>query len=170
MPGPFQRVGDGPRVRTPLLILLSAAFFGFGAAVMALTLALMIAVALFGDGPFTFNGEPVSRAEFLRRAPLVWLGLGLPAVYLGALSVGVWRQRAWVRPAVLVFWLLVSAILVAQAAVADVGWAEAVGASALYLGSVGWYFYGKSNVVAYYRTLERREREAAHHPPTSEAA
>jgi hypothetical protein len=143
----------------PLLVGLAATFAGFWAACSVPTLVIMVAVALFGNGPFEFNGAPVSRAEFLRRIPVVVLSLGALAVYFGAVAVAVWRERAWVRPAVLAFWLAVSALLVAQGISGTMSLVEALVWSAVYLGFVGWYFYAKPNVVAYYGALQARERE-----------
>ena len=161
MAGWFARAGSAPRIRMPLLVRLAAAFAGFWAACALLALLMVIGIALFGGGPFEFNGAPVSRGEFLRRLPPLALGFGALVAYFGAVALGVWRERTWVRPAVLIFWLAVSAVLVAQGIMGAIGLAEALVWPAVYLGFVGWYFYAKPNVVAYYRALEVREREAA---------
>lgn len=161
MTGWFERVAGGPRLGMPLLVRLSGAFAGLWAACALLVLALMIGVALFGGGPFEFNGEPVSRASYLRHLPPVALGLGALATYFGAVAFGIWRERAWVRPAVLAFWLGISALLVGQGIAGVMNVAVALIWPAIYLGFVGWYFYRKPNVVDYYRALEARARPAA---------
>jgi hypothetical protein len=143
----------------PLLIRLAAAFAGFWAACATLAILTLIATALFGDGPFEFNGEPLSRAEFFRRLPLAVLGIGVFIAYFGAIAVGAWRERAWVRPAVLALWLAVSALLVGQRVVGAMDLVTAIAWSAVYLTFVSWYFYAKPNVTSYYRALELRERD-----------
>jgi hypothetical protein len=154
----------------PFLIGLTAAFAAFWAAIAVLVIVLLVSFALLGIGSFEFNGEPVTRAEFLRRMPTAALIMLAIATYFAALAVGVWRERAWVRPAVLVLWLGVSAFLVGQGIGGNVGLIEALAWSTIYMGFVGWYFYGKSNVVAYYRALEKREREAANPVNVDQAA
>jgi hypothetical protein len=149
----------------PVLVQLAAIFAAIWAAIALLVLALLFAMAVSGTGTFEWNGAPVSREEFLRHLPLLALGLGVPAVYLGTVALGVRRERAWVRPAVVALWLAVSALLIGQGIVGAMGLATALLWSAVYIGFVGWYFYAKANVVAYYRVLEAWERQAA--SPTS---
>lgn len=159
----LERVGGGPRLKIPLLIRMAAAFAGLWTACTLLLLVMMLLIALFSHGPFEFNGSPVSRAEFLRRGWPVALAFGLVATCFGTIAVGVWRERSWVRPAVLAFWLAISALLVGQGVVGDIDLFEAIVWPVIYIGFVGWYFYSKPNVVAYYRALERRELDEDNH-------
>jgi len=123
-------------------------------------------LAPFNAANFTINGESVSGSEFLARAGLLFLVL---AISSGATAYAIWREYAWSRWAIVAFW-------VAQVAGAlGFGWAGggfggAVGTVASMLTVlvlVGWYLFGKENVVEYYRTLEkdaaaREARRASH--------
>lgn len=103
------------RTSAPLLIRIAGVFAGFWAALVCVILLGLIAMIVLDAGSLEFNGRPVSRDEFARQFPTIVAALGVPAIYLGAVAVGVWRERAWVRPAVLAFWILISLGLVVQA-------------------------------------------------------
>jgi hypothetical protein len=154
----FRHVGTSPRLKAPFLLQAGAAFAGLSAVVGALTVLAMLAIASFSTGPFTWNDRPVSRAQFLGYLPLFLLVFSVPVVYFGVIALGVWRERSWTRHAVLAMWLIVAADLIGQGFAGELGLATALGWSSVYLATVGWYFYGKANVVAYYRALESRER------------
>lgn len=116
----------------------------------------LLGMALMGSGRFSINGEAVSAGEFLRRVGLGW---GLAGATCLAAGIGIWRERAWARPMMIAFWLIVSALLLGLAislngisVVVDL----AYGITAV--GGAAWYLYGKENVVAYYRALEMRGR------------
>lgn len=147
-----QSTGSGLTV--PLLIRIAGVFAGFWASIVCVVLLALVAMIGLDTGSFEFNGEPVSREEFAQKLPLMAAALGTPAIYLGAVALGIWRGRAWVRPAVLVFWLLVSVGLVLQGVLGMVDLVLAVASSIAYITFVAWYFYFKPNVVNYYRSLQ----------------
>jgi hypothetical protein len=121
----------------------------WGSAVVGGFCALFLPLAAVGVGSYAINGEPVSAHEFLRVAGLL---LAAIAGLLLAIAFAFWRERPWGRHAVLAFWLYSAAAAAALAqnplsALGSVFECLAMAAVA------AWYFYGKPNVVAYYRAL-----------------
>jgi uncharacterized membrane protein YtjA (UPF0391 family) len=121
---------------------------------------LLLLLAPFNAGNYTINGESVTGIEFLRRAGVMF---GVESVAALAAAYGIWKERAWSRWAIVFFW-------VAQiGGVLGFGWADsglngvASGLASILLSlvAVGWYLFGKENVVEYYQALERSEAAEA---------
>ena len=151
------------RLRVPFLITCGMAFMAFFAGVAGIIIPLFVAIALFSRGPFTVNGAPVTRSEFLLTvAPI--LGAMVPvAVTAGLFAWGVWKERPWTREVAIGFWALCLVISIGQVAFMREQRAEAVQGlvSTLILILVAlWYFYVKGNVVTYYRDLANLKRAA----------
>jgi hypothetical protein len=165
-PSVREEAGRAVRRRRPLLLTLFAAFFGFFAAVGAVVLL----VALLGSGPYTVNGVPTSKPVFMKA-----VGPFLPIVVAAAiLAYGLWKERLWGRPMFLAFYAVVgiaSAVMPlvvtastsaglggsvdanAGAAATSAELISAFAFTAVVIGFFGWYLYGKTNVVQYYRAL-----------------
>lgn len=137
----------------PLLITIGLSFFALWS---SLFLFLMI-LAPFDVASYSIGDESVSGREFLRRAGLPILAVGVAALIA---CYGTWRERKWGRQSIIAFWLV---FLVAMTAL---GWQEsrwegalsAVGSSLVPLGILPWYLFGKRNVVAYYRAAQCTRR------------
>lgn len=126
-----------------------------GSAIFAIGFGVLLLLAPFDAGTFTMNGERVSGPEFFRRAGLLFAGV---AVLMGAISVGLWRKRTWVRPLMLCYWLLAAAMsAVLPVASGGERWVNVV--TMLIAGAVAaWYLYAKANVRAYFEAWEERPR------------
>jgi len=119
-----------------------------------LLLAVLLAAVNASFVSYTVNGEAVSGHEFLLSAGVAFAALGALSL---AIAFGIWRERVWTRYLILVFWAVVVAANI------GLGWAQsrisgvlsAVAGIATVLLLVGWYLFGKENVVEYYRALER---------------
>ena len=126
---------------------------------------VMLPLAAVDTGSFSIGSEPVSGPEFLRHAGLA---VGLLGALLLAVAYGFWQRRSWSRHVVMAFHLYS-----AGAALMLATGAEAVAValqSALLFLVAGWYFYGKANVVAYFRHLRAVEAgEGRHGVPSPDA-
>ena len=105
---------------------------------------------------FSIDGDTVTGHEFLATTGAGMTVMGVLAL---AIAYGIWQERSWTRWLILGFWTAVVAMNV------GLGWANsgpsgavsAVVAVALFVLLVGWYLFGKENVVEYYRALGREE-------------
>jgi hypothetical protein len=105
---------------------------------------------------FSLNGQNVSGHEFFRTAGPGLIVLGLLSL---AIAYGIWQERPWTRWAIVAFWLALLAMNIGLAWSVNglAGAAGAIVALATFLLFVGWYLFGKSNVVEYYRALAQAE-------------
>ena len=136
----------------PLLLTLGCyASPGVGALCL-----LSVLSALSGSGTFVFNGQPVSSAEFLASAGVLFVSIGVVSIAIG---VGLVRERTWSRWLIVLYWAL------STAGAIGAGWARSGGAGAA-MGVISvlppalfsyWYLFEKENVVAYYRALRMHE-------------
>ena len=109
---------------------------------------------------FTVNGEAVTGHEFLAT---VGAGIAVMGVLALAIAYGIWQERSWTRWLILGFWAALVAMNV------GLGWANsgtngavsAIISVAVFVLLVGWYLFGKENVVEYYRALGREESARA---------
>ena len=127
----------------PMLLVLGQIGSALGGALFASSLA----TAPFNVGTYSINGEPVSGPEFLRQA-------GFSFALVGALSLaiafGLWRERTWVRPLMLLYWLSFPLSVLTTGAW---DWASLMGAlvmAGIAAGIAGWYLYARPNVRAYF--------------------
>jgi hypothetical protein len=142
------------RLEMPFLLLCAMGFCAFFAVVGTLAY-LGILLSLLGDGPFTVNERPVTRAGFLAA---IWpLLVALPPALASAAGVayGLRRERPWSRPVLLGFGILNGLLSVGLAlGQGDVGDVLTAGLwTALVVGMPAWYLYRKGAVVAYYHAV-----------------
>ncbi len=128
---------------TPLLLVLGL----YGSALAAAMFALVLILAPFDLGNYSINDQAVPGPVFLREAGL---SFALVAGVLGAIAVGLWRERAWPRPLMIGYWLL----LPIGSLTLD-GWTPgslitAIGTAVVCAGVAALYLYGRPNVVAYF--------------------
>ena len=141
----------------PLLLVLGQWLCVLGGGVMLLLLAL----APFDLGSYSISGEVVSGPEFVRRGGLLF---GAAGVYQLVLAFGLWRERAWVRPLMVAYWVGFGALVLAVEPTPGGGPEDVVsGMSGVLLcaGIAAWYLYRKRNVAAYFRTLAGSGESAA---------
>ncbi|MEA2488909.1 MAG: hypothetical protein QOH21_701 [Acidobacteriota bacterium] len=137
------------RERAPRPSLLSLGTIGsFAVAGMAL---LFLLLAPFDIGTYSIEGEAVSGPEFLRRAGIF---LGLICGLCFAIGYALLRERAWSRPLMIVYWVVVAIGMVL------LGWNSSNGEfscnllfTAIPLPIAAWYLYRKADVVRYYDAL-----------------
>jgi hypothetical protein len=138
----------------PLLLTLSmytaAAFGGF--------LLFLLCLALFNAASYTINREPVTGLEFVERVGPRFAVLGISCL---AIAYAIWREYPWNRWAIVAFWTVqvVGAVGSGWSAGGLRGAVDSMASLLTVLVVVGWYLFGKENVVAYYRSLEQ-ERAA----------
>jgi hypothetical protein len=138
----------------PVLLVLGQWAATLGAAVVLLLLVL----APFDVGRYTIHDEPVSGPEFLHRAGLLFTTLGAVLV---AIAVGLWKQREWSRPLMVLTWVVLGVGTLVSDLEPRADTAGLVGGMVTMLitaALAAWYLYRKRNVVAYYRAIERRSR------------
>jgi hypothetical protein len=122
--------------------------------------ALMLSVALAGAFAFTamgvlpyrIAGEAVSREAWWRIGPV----LLVVSAFAAAIAVGIRRRRRWVRYLVVLLWVTIALAAVASHMLGDLPRSVLVRAliePAILTALCGWYFWGKPNVVAYFRSL-----------------
>jgi hypothetical protein len=127
----------------------------FGGFVLLFTL-----LAPLNVGHYTLNGEVVTGLEFLKHAGLLFIALGATAL---AAAYAIWKEHSWSRWAIMAFWLaqLAGALGTGWSDSGVAGAAGAVASLLLALVLVGWYLFGKENVVEYYRALAKGEAAVA---------
>lgn len=148
------------RQKAPRPILLTIGLYTAPAAGMMLVLAFILAALNASFVRYTINGEAVSGHEFMRTAGAAFGATGIASL---AIAFGIWKERWWSRYVIMAFWAVVVAMNV------GFGWAQsgfggvasAVAGSALVVVLVGWYLFGKENVVEYYQALEREQAAEA---------
>ena len=107
----------------------------------------VLLLAPFNAGQFSINGETVSGPEFLRRAGL---GMGLNTVLVLAIAIGLWRNRAWSRPLMILYWLSWPLLAVSLGGGDTSTLLPALLVSALFASLAAWYLYGWSAPRAYF--------------------
>jgi hypothetical protein len=114
---------------------------------------ILLATAPFNIGSYTINDEPVTGPEFFRHAGF---SFGLIGILLVSIAVGLWREREWVRPLMLLYWGAVPLSILA-----GTGWevSDLIGSlvvTALGAGCAAWYLYARPNVRAYFEARASR--------------
>jgi uncharacterized membrane protein YhaH (DUF805 family) len=100
--------------------------------------------------PPIIAGAPVSRAAWWRISPILLLAAMLAA----AIAFGIRRRRPWSRHLVLALWVLIAVGALTAGLSGDIPrqvlW-RALAEPAILIVLCGWYLYGKTNVVEYFR-------------------
>lgn len=128
----------------------------FGAAfaiVYALGASLLLIGGAAGWLPYSIDGRPVTREQWITlAAPLFAISILLMA----CIAYAILRARRWSRPMVMAHWAAVFAyasVLLSRGSVERALALRAM-AEAAVLGAVAaWYFYRKPNVVQYFKSL-----------------
>ena len=134
----------------PLLLTLGFGFITFSFAAGM----LVFVVALVGNGPYTVNGQRVTKSEFFSDP----LALSFAPIIIMAAWVAwaLWRERPWARQLMLAYWFVLFAPSI-FAPTADLSSRIAgIFSLAVSITTASWYLYGKPNVVAYFQRLEER--------------
>jgi hypothetical protein len=137
----------------PLLLSLGQ----WGSAFFAVGFGVVLLLAPFDAGTFTVDGQVVSGPEFLRRAGVLFATV---ALLMAAIALGLWRNRPWVRPIMVGYWVLAAAMPLALGGETR---SELWPTSVLLLAAAGiaaWYLYGKENVRAYFEAWTERSAGA----------
>ena len=141
----------------PLLLRLGLWLSVLLAALFVLALVLLAIVLPLNDA-FPLGDRTVSRAEFLAATWPTLSILPVTTAFVVAIAVGVWRERAWARPVMLVY----TVVSIAWVTVVGVLAHQPVATSLVIEGALaaftGWYLYAKRSVVTYYDALKARER------------
>ena len=157
------------RLQMPFLMTVGMAFSALFAGSCALGLVFSLLGTLLGFGSYHINEQEVTASEFLLTgAPFLLLFGALT----GAIAYGLRKERLWTRKLVIVFWLLVSAIMIGFTVggrSSDTTLLEAILWSVIYLGTTAAYFYLKPSVVQYYNTLRTRAESPTAMPSRGEA-
>lgn len=144
------------RLKVPFLITCGMAFMAFFAGVAAIVLPMFLLITLFSGGPFTVDGAPVTKSEFLATVAPIF-GVMLPvAAAAGLFAWGVWKEKSWTREVAMTFWGLCLVIGIGQLVFMPDQRAEAfqgLASTVILILVAVWYFYMKKNVVSYYRDL-----------------
>jgi len=133
----------------PALLLIGQIISAFIGAVFLILLVL----APFDVGSYSINDEPVTGPEFFRRAGF---SFGLIGILLVSIAVGLWREREWVRPLMLLYW-----VVLPLSVLAGTGWQVddlivSLVAMAVGVGCAAWYLYARQNVRAYFEARPSR--------------
>jgi len=118
------------------------------------SLALIVPAAL-DLGTYSINGETVSGRHFIGRLGMLW---GLAGVLCLVIAYGLFRERAWTRPLMLVFWVVVGLgrfTTRVEIGGPGAGAVVAIAWTAFCVFTAGAYLYGQRRVAEYYRLLAR---------------
>lgn len=135
----------------PLLLLIGQVISG----VMGVTFLALLLFAPFDIGEFTYNDQAVSGPEFLRLAGPLFVIVG---VLFAAIGWGLWRNKPWARPLIMLHWLALIALVVAVSWSMPEGRTQALNTLPTLVPLAvfaWWYLYRKKNVVAYFAAQER---------------
>jgi hypothetical protein len=122
------------------------------ALILSFSLGLAFALTAAGLLPYRIAGHAVSREAWWRISPV----LPLVSAFAGAIAVGIRRRRRWTRYLVVLLWVTIALATVASYSVGDLPRSvlfRALIEPAILTALCGWYFWGKPNVVAYFRSL-----------------
>lgn len=159
--GPAEASLAREKAPRPLLLTLGI----YGSAFFAGVSALFLILAPFNIGSYSIGDRAVTGPEFLRQ---VGATFGVAGALCAAISYGLWRERSWTRPLMLLFWVVLDITLITQAVkypAPDLGPVGATFFSAVYVLVSAWYLYGRASVNAYYAALRAAERTSAPRTP-----
>lgn len=127
----------------------------------AIVLAVALAAAFFLTAaevlPYKIAGYTVSRAAWWRVAPVLLVVSALAA----AIAFAIRTARPWSRHAVIVLWASIAIAALVSGLSGDIPRAvlrRALAEPAALTLLCAWYFYGKPNVVEYFRGISKLSR------------
>lgn len=123
---------------------------------LMLSFALAMAFALTAAGllPYRIAGQTVTRQAWWRIAPI----LTVVSAFAAAIAFGIRKRRTWTRHVVMLLWVTLGLAALASGLRGDIPpsvVARALIEPAVLLVLCAWYFYGKRNVVEYFRSIAR---------------
>ena len=144
--------------KKPFLIAMAMALLGFFGIVGTLVVTVILLTAVFGNGPYTMNGEAVSKGQFLQfTIPFSILYLAC-CVYAGLIAWFIHSERPQSR-LLLLGWLVAPFLVMPVLAAFGETRSDILSAVAWWAPIVllGWlYLYHKKAVVEYYESLSER--------------
>jgi hypothetical protein len=114
----------------------------------------------------TIAGQAVTREAWWRVGPI----LLVVSAFAAAIAWGIRRSRPWSRHLVMVVWLTLAGAAFGSWRRGDIPTsvlARALVEPAVLILLCGWYFYGKRNVVEYFRAIGRGWKPPAETRPIS---
>lgn len=157
-----------PRTRLdmPFLLLCGMGFGAFFAMVALLVVAGMVVLLPF-TSQYTYNGLPVTRAEFLQKSWPLLVAFPVAAGCALAIVYALWRELAWSRRAIIAYWV-VTLVALSLTAIISGSAEDLLTSVAMFGGIVGllsWYLYRKPSVRAYYSAIRSLPHNRATRPP-----
>lgn len=140
------------RLQMPLLLLIGMA----GSMISSIISGIAIMTLFFSQKSiFWTNGEQVSREQFLSKGGYL---LFLVPVLLGAISYGLWKERAWTRHLMVLCWVVLAIPSVGGLLLGTFE-GEHHFAALILFPVVIWYLYFKRSVVSYYQAVSAAEQK-----------
>lgn len=142
--------GESPRTDPPAAMRVGSWF--------AIVLAVALAAAFFLTAaevlPYKIAGYTVSREAWWHVSPVLLLVSALAA----AIAFAIRTARPWSRHAVILLWASIAIAALVSGLSGDIPRAvlrRALAEPAALTLLCGWYFYGKPNVVEYFRGISK---------------
>jgi hypothetical protein len=122
------------------------------AAVLSVALAAAFFLTAAQVLPYKIAGYTVTREAWWRVSPI----LPVVSIFAAAIAYGFRSQRAWSRHLVLLLWAAIAIAALVSGVSGDIPrsvlWRALLEPAVLTV-VCGWYFYGKPNVVEYFRAI-----------------
>lgn len=157
-----------PRTRLdmPFLLLCGMGFGAFFAVVAVVVVGGMLLMLPF-TSDYTYNGLPVTRAEFMQKSWPLLVGFPVAAGCVLAIVYALWRELPWSRRAIIAYWV-VTLVALSLMAIISGSTEDLLTSVAMFGGIVGllsWYLYRKPSVRAYYSAIRALPHNRATRPP-----
>ena len=151
------------RLQMPFLLLCGTGLTAFYAVLGSVVVAGMALIAGLGNGPFTVDGHPATKAQFWAFVWPLLLTFAILAAGAWAFTFAIWQERPWSRPLAVGLWVFPVLLAAGEPLYSPDSkdqWPMNLVATLLCAGVAIWYFYGQRSVVEYYDHLARRTRAA----------
>ncbi|HEX9303090.1 MAG TPA: hypothetical protein VGA31_01430 [Thermoanaerobaculia bacterium] len=146
--------GESARTDPPTAMRVGSWF----AIVLAVALAAAFFLTAAGALPYKIAGYTVSREAWWRVSPVLLVVSALAA----AIAFAIRTARPWSRHAVILLWTSIAIAALLSGLSGDIPRAvlrRALVEPAVLTLLCGWYFYGKPNVVEYFRRISKLSRD-----------
>jgi hypothetical protein len=150
----------------PLLLLCGMGLGTFYAVVALFVVGGMLVMLPFAS-QYTYNGLPVTRAEFIQKSWPLLVAFLVAAGCAFAIVYALWRELPWSRRAIIGYWVVTLVALTLMAII--LGSPEDLLTSVVMFGGIvgllSWYLYRKPSVRAYYSAIRALPHNRATRPP-----